>query len=634
MSNIGLKFLPNGGGEAEGLSDAGIETFRENPFAAVARETGQNSRDARDDAGKPVVLKFDVITLAAEAFPAIEEYREAAALCLQKSEEAGREKETGFFKNAAASLRADELEILRISDFNTKGVRGPCEEGFPFHTLAKTDGMSVKEDISSGGSFGIGKNATFALSDIQTVFISTMYQDGDEQRSLCMGKTQFISHTDSDGTEKRRKGYWGQIDGYMPVDRPEDIPQWLRREEQGTSLFSICLRETRTDWRYEMAAAILINFFCAIERREMEFEIDGGAITINRNTIQSLFKDIEVNTAVDQLNARHSFDSARTLHECLVDNQTNTQVIEVPELGRVKMHTLLRDGLRYTVGIIRNGMYIADNLAYFNEQFKRFPLHKEFAVVIEPEGAAVSEWFKRLENPRHDNLSAERITDPELRAKGQRSFTTLAREIRKRIKEAARSQPVDSVDLDEMNEFFVTEGFRTEDEAGTETDPRAKIPTKMKRSSPKRTPPASKRFGSRDDPPGPGPSPGPNPNPGPGPTPGPGPKPRPRKEMQPIELISERAIIPDRSQLRRRRLMFTSPVSSDIIIATDASGLNAEEQLAIVSTSIGNVSNDTLEISCEAGVRQSIDVEFDVPYDGPIEISAYAITEDEEEDAA
>ena len=46
MSKIRLEFLPNEGGEAEGLSDAGIETFCENPFAAAARETGQNSRDA------------------------------------------------------------------------------------------------------------------------------------------------------------------------------------------------------------------------------------------------------------------------------------------------------------------------------------------------------------------------------------------------------------------------------------------------------------------------------------------------------------------------------------------------------------------------------------------------------------
>lgn len=623
MAKTGLAFLLNGGGEAEGLSDAGIETFRENPFAAVARETGQNSRDARDDKSSPVVVKFDVITLPTDGFPSIGEYRVAAQLCLEKSEFAGREKEIGFFQNAVSSLNAKELKVLRIADYNTKGVRGPCEEGYPFHTLAKTDGVSVKEDNSSGGSFGIGKNATFGLSDIQTVFISTRYCEAGTEQVLCMGKTLFISHKDAEGVERRRSGYWGQIDDYMPLDRSEDMPRWLSRDEQGTSLYSIGLRDTKTDWQYEMAAAILINFFCAIERQEMEFEIDNGSILINRNTIQALFIDPKVNDAVGQLNARYSFDAARKLHECLIDTQTTNQLIEIPVLGTVKMHILARNDLRYTIGIVRNGMYITDNLSYFDEPFKRFPLHKEFAVIIEPNSAEASEWFKRLENPRHDNLSAARITDPNMREQGKTAFTKLAKEIRQRIRDVARSQPVRSVDLDEMNEFFVSDDARTEDEVGPETDPRAKVPSKAKRSKPKRTPPASQKSGFRPD----GPVPRPEPRPGPGPSP----RPTPSGKMQPIDLISERALIPDASMPNKRRLIFTSPVSSELMIYTDASGLSAEERLAIDQASAGRVSNDALELSCEAGKRLTIDVEFESPYVGPIEISAYAIVQDDEE---
>ena len=614
---IGLKFLPNRGGEAEGLSDAGIETFREKPFAAVARETGQNSRDARDRDDHPVLLKFDVISVPSAKFPSIKDYRTAAHLCLKKSKKAKQEKETGFFRNAKSSLGADKLKILRISDYNTKGVRGPCEEGKPFHTLAKTDGISVKDDVSSGGSFGIGKNATFALSDIQTVFISTRYQDGDSVRDLCMGKTQFISHTDEKGIERRRKGYWGRIDGYMPLENPHEIPDWLRREEQGTSLYSICLRDTPTDWRHEMTATILINFFCAIERQEMEFEIDDARICINKNTIQTLFTDQDITDAVDELNLRYAFDTAQTLHKCLIDTQTSTQMIDVPELGEVKMHMLIRDGLGYTVGIIRNGMYITDTLSNFNEPFKRFPLHKEFAVVIEPAGTSESEWFKRLENPSHDTLSADRITDPKMRKRGQQAFSILAREIRERIREVARSQPVNSIDLDELNEFFVTDGSRTDDEAGIETDPRAKVPTKIKPSVQEVTPPTYR--------PEYGPEPGPGPQPGPGPGPGPGPNPYPNQKILPVELIEERALIPNGLTPKWRQLIFTSPISSEITINTDASGLNTEERLAVIKTSTGKLNNGTLEIYCAEGERVFVDVEFESVYEGPVQISAYQI---------
>ena len=108
MNKIGLEFLPNVGGEAEGLSESGIETFRENPFAAVARETGQNSRDARDDPSKPVKLTFDIVTLESEDFPSIKQYREAARICLDKSSEANKEKEMGFFGNACKVLRCPD----------------------------------------------------------------------------------------------------------------------------------------------------------------------------------------------------------------------------------------------------------------------------------------------------------------------------------------------------------------------------------------------------------------------------------------------------------------------------------------------------------------------------------------------
>ena len=635
MSEIRLEFLPNVGGEGEGLGGhGGIETFRENPFAAVARETGQNSRDARDDANKPVKLTFDIVTLESEKFPSIKQYREAAELCLDKSSAANKEKEIGFFKNACKTLNAENIRILRISDFNTKGVCGPCKEGTPFHTLAKTDGVSEKEDRDSGGSFGMGKNATFALSDIQTVFISTLYtDDSGNSQVLCMGKTIFISHTGNDGEEKRGKGYWGNPERYMPLDSPSEIPEWLLRDkQQGTSIFSICMRDNLTDWRYEMAAAILINFFCAIERQEMEFEIDNGSIKINRGTLQALFSDSQVNEAVDELNARVAFEAARNLHSCLIDEQTEVESFEIKDLGTVRMHMLMRDGLEYTIGIIRNGMYITDNLSHFNEPFKRFPLHRDFAVIIEPAGESEGEWFKRLENPSHNSLSAEQVTDPELRDTGRKAFKKLAREIRNRIQASAKSQPSNTLELDELNEFFVSDETKIEDDAGMETDPQPKEPTPVRPVRPQPPTPGPEPPPDpepRPEPP-PDPEPRPEPPPDPEPRPEPEPTPRPRKIMKPVKLISERVLIPDRSNPSRRQIRFTSPVSADIVLYADATGLTASERLNPVSTSEGQIKNSAVVVACTAGRRTSIDVVFDAPYTGPVEILASRVEEEQQ----
>lgn len=622
MKEIGLEFLPNPGGKAEGLNDAGIATFRDKPFASVARETGQNSRDVRVDQSRPVRLTFDVVKVKAAEFPSIDEFRSTAGICLEKALKRNNEKEIGFFRQAVKVLAEPEIEILCTADFNTKGVRGPCEEGRPFHTLAKSDGMSVKDDINSGGSFGIGKSSVFAISDIQTAIFSTRYTDADKDHVLCMGKTMFISHTGEDGQERGREGYWGKTIGYMPLDRLADIPQWLQREEQGTSIFSVCMRSHRTDWRYEMAAALLMNFFCAIQRNEMEFEIDSGTLRINGNTILALFSDARVNQAVDQLNARKAFDAAKTLHSCLIDEKTLARTLAVPGLGDINMRILLRDGLGYTIGIVRNGMYIADNLANFDEPFKRFPLYREFSAIIEPANKEEGEWFKRLENPRHDDLSAEGITDPALREQGEKAFKKLAKMVRETLQELAKSKPTSSMELEELNDFFASEQTRIEDESATEPDPRSFKPTPVKRAPPRVRPKVPQPGGEDVDTPGPWPAPDPDPNPPNPDPPGPGPVPRPQQVVDPVDLQKERNLVPDASRPAQRRIWFTPPVTGEVHVSVQATGLSTPDKLFIVSTSTGKISGESLVLDCEAGKRISVTVDFDSPYTGPIELSA------------
>ena len=64
MTNPVLRFLPNEAWEKEGLGDAGIETFRDTPYASCAREAGQNSRDAAKV--QPVRITFDIRWLGHE----------------------------------------------------------------------------------------------------------------------------------------------------------------------------------------------------------------------------------------------------------------------------------------------------------------------------------------------------------------------------------------------------------------------------------------------------------------------------------------------------------------------------------------------------------------------------------------
>lgn len=171
--SIGLEFLRNEAGEKEGLGDAGIEMFKDAPYASCAREAGQNSRDAWQKL--PVRMTFDAFEIASTELPFMKELREVVEACRN---DASEEKDIDFFNGARELLSRPAVRVLRISDYNTTGLIGPPDEdGTPFHALLKASGVPAKATDTAGGSFGIGKNASFAVTDLQTVLYSTKYVD-------------------------------------------------------------------------------------------------------------------------------------------------------------------------------------------------------------------------------------------------------------------------------------------------------------------------------------------------------------------------------------------------------------------------------------------------------------------------
>jgi hypothetical protein len=133
-----LEFLRNDAGEEEGLGDAGIETFRDAPYASCAREAGQNSRDAEQDL--PIRMTFNVISVTHDEFPSHDILTSTLQAC---SDEAVQEKELEFFGNARTVIDRPTISVLEIADYNTKGLTGPPDQPHtPFHSLLKATGVS------------------------------------------------------------------------------------------------------------------------------------------------------------------------------------------------------------------------------------------------------------------------------------------------------------------------------------------------------------------------------------------------------------------------------------------------------------------------------------------------------------
>lgn len=632
MAEPRLDFLKNEAGETEGLADAGIETFRDAPYASCAREAGQNARDAAEDI--PVRMTFNVIHLPRDRFPGYSELIKALRAC---SDNASQEKEKEFFQNALVVASRTAIPVLEIADYNTRGLEGPPNRsGTPFHSLVKATGVSTKESETAGGSFGIGKNASFAVSDLQMVLYSTQFRLGPhvDLEVAAQGKVKLVSHLDAGGVPRRATGYWGDPEGFQAITRADLIPQWMQRSQKGTSIFCMGFRES-PDWSAHMTSSLIANFFVAVHRGEMTFEVDNAAFQINTNTLEGFFARDEVVAAAEKSGHQEDLRFAKQLLTCLVSPNAAEHVLEVDGLGAVRVRVLVEEGHPRRVGFVRNGMLITDNLHHFGQPLRRFPGSRDFVALVEPHDEAATKLLKRLENPAHDNFSAQRIPDPAKRATAEAAMRRLGKLLRDLIKSTTGAEQEESVMLDELGRYFGDPSAPEPQPApDAEHDPERQVlqPVAVRpRTRRARSQSAGDEGGGAGGRGRGGQRPGTGPHPGGGQG-GPG----RRGPVESVRLNDMRNVVrrdPD-GAARSRVLYFGVVEDGRFRLELQANGVNTPESLSIIESDVGGVENGKVVADLRSGQRYQVNVRLDAPYEGPVELLASRQTGQDDGEAA
>lgn len=615
-----FEFPANDADESEGLGDAGIETFRDAPYASCAREAGQNSRDAKADSlAKPVRVTFDVLRVKPDDFPAHDRLASALRSCLEQARD---EKEKDFFTNALRVNSCATIPVLRIADYNTTGLTGPPDKtGTPFNSLLKSKGISKKDSDTSGGSFGIGKNASIAVSELQTVFYSTCYIEpgNNEQTFAAQGKVVLVSHEGSDGGPRRATGYWGNPDKFRAVTDSANVPDWLRRDEVGTSIFCMGFRESE-HWAKRMTCSLISNFFVAVYRCQMEFEVESSPI--NRNTLGRLLASADFLQAVETTAHKTDLEFAKDLYRCLTSGHAHEEVISVVGLGKVQVRILTEKGMPSRIGFVRNGMLITDNLTHFGQPLARFPGARDFIAIVEPVDDEAGKLLKQLENPAHNSFSAERLSDPTKRQAAKKAINLLVKQLREVIIKHAGIQYEESSSVDELAHLFGEAGGT--EGGGHESDPE-RYTYKVVRHEPPRQSQAAAGGSQFDG--GAGISKkksGVVRRGGGSGTRGEGTRDA-RNEPQRVNLLNVRNRISAGSD--KRSIFFSADGSGLVQLTILATGVNASEQLYIKATNEGKLLRGSVMVPVVSGARHQVDVVFDEPYDGPIEVGAVMIDE-------
>jgi hypothetical protein len=310
-------------------------------------------------------------------------------------------------------------------------------------------------------------------------------------------------------------------------------------------------------------------------------------------------------------------------HLCYGTPEAKEQTVSVSGLGKVLIRVHVAEGLPKKVCIIRNGMVITDSLENFGDRFSRFAMYRDFVAIVVPIEQEGRTLIKRLENPRHDGLSAERLSDDTQRARSRNIMKRLARTIRDTIKSYTLVQFDKEMAVDEMRHYFAAESAPQDRANKSEQEDPNTLRYKVE--------PRRPRSGTRATATGPGTTGGQKPGqrPGPGPGPGPGTQPRPRQTgtgtggtARSITLADVRNVPRPGKGGSARSIFFTPNEGGMATIILEASGMNESEELQIVAASESTVKGGHIWRRLNANERTRIDVEFSESYTGPIELRA------------
>lgn len=387
-------FPSNDYGETKGINDSGVATFRGTPLKSLAREICQNSLDAATEF--PVKVEFDAFQLPTGELPGVKDLSDSFEKCADywKGQTAKTTKD--FFANAIDKISDNTIKILRISDFNTKGLRG-ADETININTdwmrLTKSSGSSDKKG-PAGGSFGIGKFAPFACSDFSTVFYSTY---NDEDKCAYQGVSRLVTFMRDDEKTTQGIGYYGNERNTPIYSTLELQPNFKRNPgDYGTDLYIIGYKFYGEDWEDKIITSILDGFLGAIWNERLVVTV--GDIQINKKTLGNLMEVYK-----EDLNDCYAIEYYKVL--------TSEATKWFPcsnhmDLGEINFGVLIgsQEFHRKAAMIRQTGMKIKDA--------DRLSGYIPFAAVMFITGDKINEKLRAIENPEHTEWQPDRSTKP------------------------------------------------------------------------------------------------------------------------------------------------------------------------------------------------------------------------------
>ena len=432
--------------ETEGPNNAGIANFAGDRAGGLVREITQNSIDARDDKSLPVQVVFEIRELSVQALDLHGLKRALGASIESTAIDARYSKQ---FRRGAKlldrAIKAKKITALRIVDSNTTGAPDRDGERDKWHSLTKTVGLSNKDSRDAAGSFGLGKHAPFAATDLRTVLYSTAYHEngpGSRLRRRFTGKSILVSH-EVDGKPYRASG-WLEHD--REPARDDAVPDEFQLVVPGTEIDILGFDGSDSgDWQTEAAASLVTHFFHALAHNNLRASV--GSTAINSETLDAVVAETDQDGELQRF--------------IRVSRSPTVESTEIEGVGRVNLRIIVDDDGEHgkkSLALVRDaGMMITDRLGSLritpSQAMFRIPRHwLGFTAVVECLSEGKRSLLREAEGPRHDSISSD-FADQADRKEVGKALRALGVWIRGAIeKQAKPPEPATTDNADEMAE--------------------------------------------------------------------------------------------------------------------------------------------------------------------------------------
>ena len=441
-----------------GANDPIHETFRANPYYSLVRESIQNSLDARKDQTKPVEVHFEIININQVEHPQLFSLRAHIQSCLEFH--AADKQANDLYSQMLKYINENSsIKILKVSDYNTRGMHYEKDNYLcPFISFM-SEGISSKLS-GSGGSFGFGKGAYYVPSELRTILVSTMIEDG---KFVFQGRTRLASHK-IDGKIKGKDGVF-KIEEEMPVTNPTEISAIFRRNVQGTDVFIIGMKDDQHCGR-EMIKSVLNNFWYAVHSNLLDVVIKSEDVNIkvnetNLEEIIELYFPEEVERGpvgeIFQWNPKAYYKAVK------YSQQADDFILfndSLPAIGSLKFYVYRKDGLQDRIAFMRKpGMIV-----YKTGR----SILSGYAAVFICDNEIGNEILRQMENAAHNEWKPEnvRYIDQDKMQIYRDAYKQINEYIREKLKSISGISNSSKIDVVGLSDFLsIPEELLGEEEA-------------------------------------------------------------------------------------------------------------------------------------------------------------------------